>query len=58
MLLPLKLANAPSEHTFLLPEFHSQVLAPAASDTSRSWDPSAAIEEESARQPHDDITVT
>ena len=49
MLLPLNLAIALSEHTFLLPEYHSQMPAPAASGPPRSWDPSAAVEEESSR---------
>ena len=69
MLLPLNSAAALSEHTFLLPEPHSQMPAPAASGTSCSWDPSAAVQgEESTKaascqgtgkdEPHDDITVT
>ena len=45
MLLPLNSAVALSEHAFLPPEPHSQIPDPAASSSSRSWDPSAAVEE-------------
>ena len=69
MLLPLDSSVALSEHASFSLESHSQMLAPAASGPSRSWDPSAAVEgEESAKaalcqekgkdEPHDDITVT
>ena len=68
MLLPLNSAAALSDHTFFSLEPHFQMSAPAASDPSRSRDPSAAVEgEESAKaalyqekgkcEPHDVITV-
>ena len=68
-LLSLNFAVALSEHSFLSPEPHSQVPAPAASGPSRSWYPRAFVEgEESAKaalcqergedEPHDDIMVT
>ena len=50
MLLPFNSAVALSEHTFLSPEPHTQMPAPAASGPSRPWDPSAAVEgDESAK---------
>ena len=60
MLLPLNLAIALSEHTFLLPESHSQMPAPAASGTSRSRDPSAVVEggENALSEEGHDITFT
>ena len=69
MLLPLNSAATLSEHTFLSPEPHSQMPAAAASGTSYSWDPSAAVQgeestEAASRQetvkdePHNDCTVT
>ena len=45
MLLPLNSAVTLSEHAFRPPEPHSQIPDPAASSSSRSWDPSAAVEE-------------
>ena len=69
MLLPFNSAVALSEHTFLSPEPHTQMPAPAASGPSRPWDPSAAVEGEGSAkidlcrgkgkdEPHDDNTLT
>ena len=65
MLLPLNSAVALSEAAYFSLDSHSQMLAPAASGSSHSWDPSAAGErEECAKaglrrgkgkdEPHDD----
>jgi hypothetical protein len=69
MLFPLDAAVTESEHTPFSPESHSPMLAPAAGGTSRSWDQSAAVEQEEGAkaassqetrkaEPHDDVTVT
>ena len=68
MLLPFNSAVALSEHTFLSPEPHTQMPAPAASGPSRSWNPSAVEGEDRAKatlcqgkgkgEPYNDNTLT